>query len=708
MKLGTRFGLTGLRLALIDKPSPGTGATLLTEVVARIATGGESEIMSPVAHEEEARKQITATLILGRPIIILDNVGGELSTHALARALTSTTWSDRILGHSRMATLPQRAIWIATGNNLRIGGDLPRRCYRIFMDAKMSRPWEREAGEFKHPNLLEWAGENRGQLLSAALTICRNWFAAGKPKWSGRPLGTFEGWSTTVGGILEAAGIVGFLENSAEIYDQITDDGSDEWEEFLTAWLEVHGTKPLRIKDLVDSLKDNPSLLEALPVELAVAYAEGNRLLTRKFGDAFRQRDGIRYDSGLRLEKGKKDKKHKVHLWRAVSDDDPGSDCPGEGPGGRPDGPRRGRRGQRGQETPASDRRGSIVTGEYQSKLPASEVGVGDPADPAKVAPLSERVATSNVHQFRKFTLVDGETSLRRCVEHVKTTDLVAADIETTGKDWWSDTIRVVSLTTVAGKTFVVDVAKVDPAPLYRVLEKKHLVFHHAAFDVPFLRRAGCNPSRVSCTMVLSQLLHAGREGVFHSLEEVAKRYTPDVADDVKAVAVDHEVWKAKELPEDALAYAASDTQSLLEVYRAELDALVEEGLGDVAELEERFLSVVVEVVDAGMPVDPERWSAVVDEVVERKLALSRQLDAMLGDVEVPEKFEKANRDKTAVDRINWSSPEQKVWAVEEALGLTVPTRWDYKKKVERKTLERTTCTSSTTRSPKRSGSIRL
>src|SRR5829696_742691 len=89
------------------------------------------------------------------------------------------------------------------------------------------------------------------------------------------------------------------------------------------------------------------------------------------------------------------------------------------------------------------------------------------------------------------------------------------------------------------------------------------------------------------------------------------------------------------------------------------------------------------------MPVDPERWSAVVDEVVERKLALSRQLDAMLGDVEVPEKFEKANRDKTAVDRINWSSPEQKVWAVEEALGLTVPTRWDYKKKVERKTLDK-------------------
>jgi DNA polymerase I len=56
--------------------------------------------------------------------------------------------------------------------------------------------------------------------------------------------------------------------------------------------------------------------------------------------------------------------------------------------------------------------------------------------------------------------------------------------------------------------------------------------------------------------------------------------------------------------------------------------------------------------------------------------------------VEIPEKFEKANSDKPEVGKVNWSSPEQKVWAV-EALGLEVPRRWDYKTKSEKKTLNK-------------------
>ncbi|HZC19722.1 MAG TPA: hypothetical protein VE225_08405, partial [Rubrobacteraceae bacterium] len=310
------------------------------EIVSHIAIGGAAEIMSPVAHEEEARKQITATLMLGRPIILLDNVGGKLSSHALSRALTSTTWSDRILGHSKMATLPQRAIWIATGNNLKIGGDLPRRCYRIFMDAKMARPWERDPQSFTHPNILSWVGDNRGELLSALLTIARNWFAAGRPKWSGRPLGTFEGWSVTLGGMLESAGIVGFLDNQPEVYDRVADDGSEEWEEFLTAWHETYGEEAITVKKLLEDLDGNQVLKYALPVTLALAYAESGNMVGRKFGEEFANKDGVRFGAeSIHLKQCGKDKKHKVSLWRVTK-------------GAGPDGGRRGRRGQQGQSPP--------------------------------------------------------------------------------------------------------------------------------------------------------------------------------------------------------------------------------------------------------------------------------------------------------------------------------------------------------------------
>jgi len=92
------------------------------------------------------------------------------------------------------------------------------------------------------------------------------------------------------------------------------------------------------------------------------------------------------------------------------------------------------------------------------------------------------------------------------------------------------------------------------------------------------------------------------------------------------------------------------------------------------------------------MPVDPEKWEAVIEEALARKRELAEQLDAILLEgarsAEVPEKFAKANAGHDGVAKINWSSPEQKIWAV-ESLGLAVPTRWDPKKREERKTLNK-------------------
>ena len=694
-------------LAVIDKPAMGTGASLLSEVVCAIATAQPAAMMSPPEHDEETRKQITSVLRTGRPIIVIDNLGSELKNASWARVLTSTVWEDRILGHSKVATLPQRSTWITTGNNIKIGGDLPRRCYWIRMDAKMAKPWDRSPESFTHPNLLEWVGESRGELLGALLTLARHWYAEGRPRWNGRPPGSFEGWARVVGGILETAGIPGFLGNTKEMLDRTTA-GTSEWETFLTAWHNAFGENSLTAKELVKRLHEDEfeALRETLPAELASHYIDGSTILARKFGEAFAEKDSVRYgDNGIRIERAGQNR-NKVALWRVVEDSEtdppPNKETKKETKkeeASQQEEQPRGRGVTRGQ---SSQTPGDSVPSQQQETSNLQEVAklpnflgarLDDPARPRDPALFdastpSEAPKTSEVTPIgRKFTLVDDEAPLRRCVAAVRRADdMVAVDIETTGRDWWSDEVRVVSLTTVARKTFVVDASKVDPAPLYRALEEKHLVFHHAAFDIPFLRRAGCDPRRFSCTMVLSQLRHAGREGVFHSLADVVKRYAP--AHEVKTVDIDHEVWKKKDLPEDALEYAAEDTRALLDVYSGELEALREAGLGAVAELEDRFLDVVVEVTDAGMPVDPEKWTAVIEEAKERKRELGEQLDEMIGGAEVPEKFVKANSDKPEVGKINWSSPEQKVWAV-EALSLTVPTRWDYKKKTERKTLDK-------------------
>jgi hypothetical protein len=129
-----------------------------------------------------------------------------------------------------------KATFLASGNNVRLAGDMGRRCYRVRLDAKCSTPFLRTGPEpgrhFTIDDLKAWTQEHRGELLAALLTLVRAWYMAGKPKPKIKPLGSFERWTLTVGGILENAGIKDFMENATAMYQE-TDDESREWEGFL-------------------------------------------------------------------------------------------------------------------------------------------------------------------------------------------------------------------------------------------------------------------------------------------------------------------------------------------------------------------------------------------------------------------------------------------------------------------------------------------
>jgi len=217
-------------LALFDKPQAGTGATLITRVIGAIATGREALLQGPPKNDEEWKKVILTILISGRPVVVFDNLEGKLYTPALAVLLTSITYADRLLGMNKEVSVPNRAVWLATGNNVQLGGDLPRRCYWIRMDAKAARPWQRTG--FKH-KLPEWALEERPRFLAAAFTLARAWIRAGRPEPVGVPLlGSYEEWRHVIGGVLEIAGVHGFLENLEQLYDQ-SDIDTQQWDAFI-------------------------------------------------------------------------------------------------------------------------------------------------------------------------------------------------------------------------------------------------------------------------------------------------------------------------------------------------------------------------------------------------------------------------------------------------------------------------------------------
>jgi hypothetical protein len=103
------------------------------------------------------------------------------------------------------------------------------------------------------------------------------WFRDGQPSWAGRPLGSYEVWSRTVGGILEYCGMTGFLSNLENLYEQ-TDDEPAQWAIFLGAVFDAFGeNNPFSTKSLTESIAGGnaQSLKPALPDSLGDATDRG-------------------------------------------------------------------------------------------------------------------------------------------------------------------------------------------------------------------------------------------------------------------------------------------------------------------------------------------------------------------------------------------------------------------------------------------------
>jgi hypothetical protein len=311
-------------LALIDAPAAGTGKSLLAETVALIITGTNAVMQpAPTRDEEELRKLLTAVLSAGYSLSILDNVASTVASPNLARAVTASVWSDRILGQSRTIDLPQQTVFVITGNNITLGGDIPRRSYWIRLDAQDAQPWQRSG--FKIPNLKNWILENRAELVGALLTIARSWYAAGQPKGEAPILGSFEEWSRIIGGILHHVKVLGFLENLQELYEQ-SDPSEGQWQGFLDHIYHRYSGGDFGVVDLVRLLRVDPQYHSILPDDLIDDGRDGN-LFTKKVGNAFRQRVDRRYGAfGVHLVKAGLDRSTKTVRWRVEFQKEPPAD----------------------------------------------------------------------------------------------------------------------------------------------------------------------------------------------------------------------------------------------------------------------------------------------------------------------------------------------------------------------------------------------
>lgn len=307
-------------LFLVDANIRGAGKGLLCQVAGRIATGRDLPVSSYDPREGEMRKVVTSIAIAGDRLVQLDNVEGMLGSADLDRALTATRWRDRLLSRNEEINLPLQVTWWASGNNVRVGADTVRRTLHIRLDVLTEKPEERTG--FVHPNLVMWVTENRGELLTAALTILAAYLQAGRPDQQLVPMGSFEGWSSVVRSALVWAGEPDPYLTRAGLED-VADSTGEILVSLVDAWTQYDAFgEGVVVADMLrqlypegDQPKDEVRLAMRAALEAMTNCRPGQVPTARQVGNKLRAFRG-RVVNGARLELGPKSKAGAV--WRLI------------------------------------------------------------------------------------------------------------------------------------------------------------------------------------------------------------------------------------------------------------------------------------------------------------------------------------------------------------------------------------------------------
>lgn len=275
-----------LPVSLFHKPSPRTGATMLVNAIQTIVSGIAGTQTLPEG-EEERDKRATAVLLSGTAINLFDNVSGEVSGGTLAKFWTDRVYIGRTLGKSEMRALPVTCSHALTGNNPTFSRELSERIGRVRLDARCADPGARNG--FRHPELLAWVSDNRGDLIWAALVLIQNWIEKGCPEpvtpttWRGGPdaasipeaihWGGYEAYVKVIGGIIGAAA-GNWTTWQANRKTEVVESGEDDAiRDFLSAWWDhacgphdnlPNGQNGMYVRDLGDGPNARLGLLSVV------------------------------------------------------------------------------------------------------------------------------------------------------------------------------------------------------------------------------------------------------------------------------------------------------------------------------------------------------------------------------------------------------------------------------------------------------------
>jgi hypothetical protein len=266
-------------MTVIDAPTAGTGKSLLAEIILLLYSPGGVPARScpPQDDDAEWKKSITSAMIAKSQFFYLDNVKGAIYNSSLLAAITSTSWTDRILGSKDQIDMNHSMIFVATANNISMDNELSRRMVWVRLDANQEHPEQRTG--FRHENIKVWVLEHRAEILAALIMFVRAWLDAGRPPTSYKipPLGSFEAYTLIMAGVMDYVA-PGFLGNREAQILKTTETGP--WHAFTEAWHEGYSTRRVGAGDLL-------SLAQKLLTDVIGDKGEASQV--RRLGNALKK-----------------------------------------------------------------------------------------------------------------------------------------------------------------------------------------------------------------------------------------------------------------------------------------------------------------------------------------------------------------------------------------------------------------------------------